>query len=218
MKLAVRRIGNCLEVIVPKATLSTRGVSGEGRCARTDRTRHRSRHGPACARGIGRAQRSDRASGRAAVHAARDTGADACRSRHRWRRQGAWVSAYDEWEGIAGAETQANFGGDVLGRSQPLQRVHLGHTRYELIRLPLQEEVGGGGAGSDGVDRDAAAAHFPGHDRRQRLAALGRGIDAVALELQPDDAGREIDDPAAGAQPLAGLAQRVEGALRLTPI
>ncbi len=82
--------------------------------------------------------------------------------------------------------------------------------------LPLRKRSGGRRTGSDGVDRDRAAAHFLGHDAGQRFdGGLGGSVDAIGLKLEPDDAGREVDDPAAVTQTLAGFAQRVERTLQI---
>jgi len=60
------------------------------------------------------------------------------------------------------------------------------------------------------------AAQFLRQDRRHGFhRRLGGGIDAVGLQLGPDHAGREIDDPSAVAQPLRGFAHGVEAALEI---
>ncbi|EGE58033.1 hypothetical protein RHECNPAF_3500087 [Rhizobium etli CNPAF512] len=105
---------------------------------------------------------------------------------------------------------------DVLGRAEALQRVHLRHAGDEFLRFAVEEKIGGDRTGRNRIDSDGAAAHFLGHDRRQRFdGRLGRGVDAIGLKLQPDDRGREVDDPAAVAQAPGGLPQRVEGALEV---
>jgi hypothetical protein len=65
------------------------------------------------------------------------------------------------------------------------QRVHLGHAGDQLVDFAVEEEVGGGRAGRDGVDGDVAAAQFLRQDGGQRFdGGLGGGIDAVGFKLE----------------------------------
>ena len=80
----------------------------------------------------------------------------------------------------------------------------------------MQEQIGRGRARRDRIHGDAAAAQFLGQDRGQGFdRRLGRDIDAVSLEPGADDAGREIDDASAVAQPARRLAHGVEAALQI---
>lgn len=96
MRLALRRIGNSLGIIIPKPTLDAWGV-GEGDVlvltGRTIRPRVRS--------GLSQEALDDlkRSIALAVVRqfTPREIRAQILANLHRWRRQGAWVSAYDEW-------------------------------------------------------------------------------------------------------------------------
>jgi hypothetical protein len=72
------------------------------------------------------------------------------------------------------------------------------------------------GTRRDRIDRDRPPAQLLREDRGQRLdRALGGGVDAVGLEPEADDAGREVDDASAWAQAPRRFAQSVERALQV---
>src|SRR5271170_3278744 len=54
--------------------------------------------------------------------------------------------------GAVGTGEKRDGGGDVLRRTQALQRVHLRHAVDELLRLAVQEQVGRGRAWRDSID------------------------------------------------------------------
>ena len=82
--------------------------------------------------------------------------------------------------------------------------------------LPLRNSSVAVGPGATALTVIERPRSLLGEDRRHRFdRGLGRGIDAVGLKLGADDAGREIDDPAAVAQALGGFAHRVESALEI---
>src|SRR5712691_2258746 len=109
------------------------------------------------------------------------------------------------------ADEEGDGGSDVLGRAEPLERIELRHAIDEVLRLAVEEQVGGRRSGSNGVDRDRAAAQLLRQDRRQGLyRRLRRCVDAIGFEPQADDAGREVHDAAAVAKPARGLAKAVE--------
>lgn len=119
MKLTVRRIGNSLGVIIPRATLDAWEV-GEGDSL--DLT----------TRGIrppGRAQDDlDEVKRRIAVEVVNRFLPEQIRAQilanlHRWKASGAWVSAYDEWKAIAkGADDGALYAA-MLGRDETSNRL-----------------------------------------------------------------------------------------------
>jgi hypothetical protein len=51
---------------------------------------------------------------------------------------------------------------DVTRLAETLERRHLRHAIHDLLRFTFEEEVGGGGAWSDSIYRDVAAAQFLG--------------------------------------------------------
>jgi antitoxin component of MazEF toxin-antitoxin module len=121
MKLAIRRIGNSLGVIIPKRSLEAWGV-GEGDALELT------------ARGIGPPPRRaghdalDEHKRKLAAAVAARFPAHAIRARslanlHRWRAAGAWVSAYDEWaEILRGGDDGALFAA-MLSRDERSNRL-----------------------------------------------------------------------------------------------
>src|SRR5258708_17015487 len=100
MKVAVRRIGNSLRVIVTKRVLKCWGV-GEG-----DELELTAQGiNPVARRGLSHQGLDElkRSIALAVVRqfTPREIRAQILANLHRWRRQGAWVSAYDEWQDIA---------------------------------------------------------------------------------------------------------------------
>ena len=135
MRLTIRRIGNSLGVIVPKATLDSWGV-GEGDSLELT------------ARGIGPPTRSrsvhdaldEHKRKLAAAVAARFTAnqirAHSLGNLHRWRAAGAWVSAYDEWLEILRSDDGALFAA-MLGRDERSNRLRQSPPYVGL--LPREE-------------------------------------------------------------------------------
>lgn len=137
MKLPLRRIGNSLGVIIPKATLEDWGV-GEGDALELT------------ARGIAPARRPGlshaaldelkRSIALAVVRAftPREIRAQILANLHRWRRQGAWVSAYDEWRTIARRGDDGELFAAMLGRDEEAVRLR---QSMPFVGLLPQEEV-----------------------------------------------------------------------------
>jgi antitoxin component of MazEF toxin-antitoxin module len=145
MKLTVRRIGNSLGVILPKSTLDKWGV-GEGdhlklteRCIRPlarggfshqELDEHKRRIALAVVRGF--TPREIRAQMRANLH--------------RWKRQGTWVSAYDEWQAIVQSEDDGELFAAMLGRDEDAVRLRNSFPGVGLLPVDevrkLNEEAG----------------------------------------------------------------------------
>lgn len=137
MKVAVRRIGNSLGVIVPKPFLEAWGV-GEG-----DKLEVTARGiGPAARRGLSRAALDElkRSIGLAVVRqfTPNEIRAQILANLHRWRRQGAWVSAYDEWRDIAERSDDGELFAAMLGRDDDATRLR---QSMPFVGLLSQEEV-----------------------------------------------------------------------------
>jgi hypothetical protein len=122
-------------------------------------------------------------------------------------------------EGLAGDE--AGFGageegdgvGDVGGFGDAAQRGETGEVFDHLLAFSGAEELGVGGAGADGVDRDAAGAEFFGGDGGHLLDGhLAGGVNAVAGDGRALEGGGDVHDATAGAEAAGGLAQCEEGA------
>jgi hypothetical protein len=100
MKLTLRRIGNSMGVIIPKASLDAWDVGEGDRLELSDR-------GISPVRSAGLSHQSlDVLKRSIALAVVRDFTTRQIRAQilgnlHRWKSQGMWVSAYDEWQTLA---------------------------------------------------------------------------------------------------------------------
>lgn len=140
MKLPVRRIGNSLGVIVPKSTLKNWSI-GEGDFLELGE------------RGIRPASRS------ASSHEAldelkrllalavirrftpREIRAQSLANLHRWKSQGTWVSAYDEWTQIMKDGEDAELFVAMLGRDDRACRLRQSMPFVGLLSRQEVEKV-----------------------------------------------------------------------------
>jgi len=145
MKLTIRRIGNSLGVIIPRAQLAAWGVTEGGQMEVTDGgirpLRKASAHEAldelklALARAV--VDRYPPARIRAQIAA----------NLHRWKARGSWVSAYDEWKAIAGSGDDGALFAAMLGRDERSQRLRqsmpfVGLLPRDVVRR-LNEEAAG---------------------------------------------------------------------------
>lgn len=136
MKIAIRRIGNSLGVILPKSTLDMWGL-GEGDTLELSRRGI----GPVSRPGLSHQALDDlkRALALAVVRrfTPREIRAQSLANLHRWRAQGSWVSAYDEWQSlIEGGDDGALFAA-MLGRDEQSNRLRQSPPYVGL--LPREE-------------------------------------------------------------------------------
>src|SRR3974390_2590406 len=122
MKVPLRRIGNSLGVILPKATLEAWGV-GEG--DELDLNEHELRPP---ARGGFTHQELDQLRHTLSLAVVRrctprEIRAQILANLHRWERQGVWVSAYDEWREIANGDDDGALFAAMLGRNDKAVRL-----------------------------------------------------------------------------------------------
>jgi antitoxin component of MazEF toxin-antitoxin module len=137
MKIAIRRIGNSLGVIVPKTILDAWGA-GEGDQLEVTARGIR----PAARRGLS-LQALDELKRSIALAVVRQFTPNEIRAQilgnlHRWRRQGAWVSAYDEWQGIAERADDGELFAAMLGHDDNATRLR---QSMPFVGLLSQEEV-----------------------------------------------------------------------------
>jgi antitoxin component of MazEF toxin-antitoxin module len=122
MKLKVRRIGNSLGVIVPRATLREWAV-GEGDTleltTQVIRPPQRARSGH---RALDALKRSI-ALEVAARHSAGEIRARAAANLKRWKRAGVWCSAYDEWQDIVSRADDGRLYAAMLGQDERADRL-----------------------------------------------------------------------------------------------
>jgi antitoxin component of MazEF toxin-antitoxin module len=122
MKVPLRRIGNSLGVILPKATLEVWGV-GEGDELELDEQGLR----PPKRGGFGH-EELDELRLKMALSIVRQFTPTQVRAQilanlHRWERQGVWVSAFDEWREIANGKDDGELFAALLGRNEKAVRL-----------------------------------------------------------------------------------------------
>jgi antitoxin component of MazEF toxin-antitoxin module len=144
MKVPIRRIGNSLGILLPKATLDTWGLSEGDSLELSDLGRHPPRRG-----GLQHAE-LDELRRTMALAVTRSFTPAQIRARilanlHRWRVQGAWVSAFDEWQEIARGDYDGRLFSTMLGRDEEAVRLrqsapYVGLLPYDEVRK-LNEEA-----------------------------------------------------------------------------
>jgi antitoxin component of MazEF toxin-antitoxin module len=138
MKLAIRRVGNSLGVIIPRTALKAWGV-GEG-----DALELTERGIRPAAQGAGFSHRTLDELKRSIALAVlrrftpREIRAQILGNLYRWRSQGTWVPAYDEWRDLASREDDAALFAAMLGRDE---RAVTLRQSMPFVGLLSQDEV-----------------------------------------------------------------------------
>ena len=121
MKLRIRRVGNSLGVLIPKATLDEWGLS-EGQTVDLERRpgRRAQRRGSHAA--------LDEHKRRIAVAVASACTAQQIRARglanlYRWKKNGVWVSAYQEWQAILERASDGELFAAMLAQDERSNRL-----------------------------------------------------------------------------------------------
>jgi antitoxin component of MazEF toxin-antitoxin module len=122
MRATVRRIGNSLGVLLPKSLLEGWGI-GEGDHLEVSAHGLRPPHKPGSAQ-----QRLDERKRLLAVAVVREfpprqIRAQSLANLHRWRSQGTWVPAYDEWQQILESQSDGVLFAAMLGRDEESNRL-----------------------------------------------------------------------------------------------
>lgn len=137
MKVRVRRVGNSLGVLLPKALLDAWGVGEGDELEVTERGIRPPPRG-----GFSHRQLDElRLNLSLAVirkHSAREIRAKIAANLHRWKEQGSWVSAYDEWNHIARSEDDGALFAAMLGREEDAVRLR---QSMPYVGLLSQQEV-----------------------------------------------------------------------------
>jgi len=146
MRVALRRIGNSLGVLLPKATLDAWGL-GEGDALELT---ERGLRPPA--RGGFSHQELDELRRSIAVaiirrFTPREIRAQILANLRRWKRQGVWGAAYEEWRDIAAGEDDGELFEAMIGRDEQAVRLRqsapfVGLLSKEEVRK-LNEEAAG---------------------------------------------------------------------------
>jgi antitoxin component of MazEF toxin-antitoxin module len=144
MKLPLRRIGNSLGVIIPRATLAVWGVGEGDRLELTERGIR-----PASRAGTSHEALDEHKRRLAAAVAARFSAqhirAHSLANLHRWKANGVWVSAYDEWKRLLTRADDGELFALLLGRDERSNRLrqsppYVGLVPREEVRR-LNEEA-----------------------------------------------------------------------------
>jgi antitoxin component of MazEF toxin-antitoxin module len=122
MKVPVRRIGNSLGVLLPKATLAAWGVREGDALDLTERGLR-----PPGGRGFLH-QELDELKRTLALAVVRRFTPDQVRAQilanlHLWKGRGVWVSAFDEWREIAKSNDDGALYAAMLGRNEDAVRL-----------------------------------------------------------------------------------------------
>jgi hypothetical protein len=137
MKLELRRIGNSLGVIVPKQTLQNWGV-GEGDHLELGERGIRPLSKTGEPHGV--LDERKRLLSVAVVRrcTSQEIRAQSLANLYRWKRQGTWVSAYDEWTAILERGSDGELFAAMLGRDDQSNRLR---QSMPYVGLLPQEEV-----------------------------------------------------------------------------
>jgi antitoxin component of MazEF toxin-antitoxin module len=137
MKLEIRRVGNSLGVIVPKAVLTGWGV-GQGDMLELTERGIRPSHPKGSAHQI--LDELKRSLSLAVVRRCPppEIRAQSLANLHRWKKQGTWVSAYDEWLAILQKGSDGELFAAMLGRDDHSTRLR---QSMPYVGLLPQEEV-----------------------------------------------------------------------------
>jgi antitoxin component of MazEF toxin-antitoxin module len=122
MKVPLRRIGNSLGVILPKATLEAWGVGEGDTLELSERGLRPPAHGA-----LSHQQRDQLkllyAHAVVRQRTPREIRAKALANLHRWKRHGVWVSAHDEWRQIVQSDDDGLLFAAMLGRDDNAVRL-----------------------------------------------------------------------------------------------
>jgi antitoxin component of MazEF toxin-antitoxin module len=146
MLVTVRRVGNSLGVILPKAALDAWNV-GEGDSLVLSEKGIR----PAARGGLSHRALDDlkrRIAGAVVSRfSTREIRAQMLANLHRWKKQGTWGPAYDEWLGIARSGDDGELYAAMLGRDDDAVRLRQSMPFVGLLPADelrkLREEAGG---------------------------------------------------------------------------
>ena len=136
MKLTIRRVGNSLGVILPKSVLDAWGL-GEGDTL--ELTEHGIRPDKRPGFSPQALDELKRALALAVVRrfTPREIRAQSLANLHRWKSQGAWVSAYDEWRDVIEQDDDGALFAAMLGHDERSRRLRQSPPYVGL--LPREE-------------------------------------------------------------------------------
>jgi antitoxin component of MazEF toxin-antitoxin module len=122
MKVPLRRIGNSLGVLLSKATLDAWGLAEGDALELTERGLRPPKRGGFTHNELDEHRRTI-ALAVVRKFTPREIRAQILANLHRWRRQGTWGAAYEEWKEIAQREDDGELFGAMLGRDENAVRL-----------------------------------------------------------------------------------------------
>lgn len=144
MRVTLRRIGNSLGVIIPRAVLEQWGVQEGDELRVEDRALVPARRLRKDDLDELRLRRSLEIVGR---FAPREIRAKGLANLHRWKQAGSWGSVYDEWETILRDPDDGRLFATMLGRDEDSARLRLSAPYVGLLPrevvMAMNEEIAG---------------------------------------------------------------------------
>jgi hypothetical protein len=137
MKVRVRRIGNSLGVLIPKATLDKWGVCESDELELDERGIRPLQHGAFSHQQLDEL-RLWLSLAVIRKHGAREIRAKILANLYRWKRQDTWGSAYDEWDQIARSEDDGALFAAMVGRDENAVRLR---QSMPYVGLLSEQEV-----------------------------------------------------------------------------
>jgi len=137
MRLPIRRIGNSLGVIVPRHALRSWGTEEGGYLELTERGIRPPARVGSSHEVLDELKRS-LALAVVRGFTPREIRAQSLANLHRWKSQGSWVSAYDEWQQIIGGGSDGELFAAMLGRDDRANRLR---QSPPYVGLLSREEV-----------------------------------------------------------------------------
>jgi antitoxin component of MazEF toxin-antitoxin module len=146
MKIRVRRVGNSLGVLLPKATVEAWGIGQGDELELTQQGIRPPVRGGFAHRELDELRRSI-ALAVVQRHTPRQIRAQILANLYRWKARGVWGSAYEEWRGIASGDNDGQLYAVMLGRDEEAVRLRqsapfVGLLPKEEVRR-LNEEAAG---------------------------------------------------------------------------
>ena len=140
MRLIIRSVGNSLGIIIPKSALDEWGVGKGDALELVGRTiRPVRRKGPSQdALDELKRRLAAAVTARCSAHEIR---AQSLANLHRWKQDGAWVSAYDEWKSIIDSGDDGELFAAMLGRDERANRLRRSPPYVGLLPRELVEEL-----------------------------------------------------------------------------
>jgi antitoxin component of MazEF toxin-antitoxin module len=136
MKLVIRRIGNSLGVILPKSMLDAWALGEHDKLELTERGIRPPRQTSFSHQALDEHKRT-LALAVVRLFTPQEIRAQSLANLHRWKRQGTWVSAYDEWNNLIERGDDGELFAAMLGRDEQSNRLRQSPPYVGL--LPREE-------------------------------------------------------------------------------